>query len=49
VKPEVELQSKVQFERWLLPILAQDKQQNWTGMIQLTWYPSKVYRRGSKQ
>jgi membrane-associated phospholipid phosphatase len=49
VKPEVEIQSKVQFERWLLPILAQDRQQNWSGMIQLTWYPSKVYRRGSKQ
>ena len=45
VRKEVELKSFLQYETWLVPVLAPTRQRNFTTSVQLTWWPGLELRR----
>jgi hypothetical protein len=45
VKQDLELNAFAQYERWTIPILKPGPQNQFTGSVQLTWYPKLSIRR----
>jgi hypothetical protein len=45
LKKDLELNAFAQYERWTIPILKSGQQDQFTGSVQLTWYPKLTVRR----
>jgi len=47
IRKDLEIKSFLQYETWLVPVLAPTRQTDFTSSIQLTWWPTSVgIRRG---
>jgi len=44
VQKNLELKSFLQYESWLIPVLNPTRQKNFTASLQLTWWPSAVWK-----
>ena len=44
VQKNLELKSVLQYESWLIPVLNPTRQKNFTASLQLTWWPSAVWK-----
>jgi Capsule assembly protein Wzi/PAP2 superfamily len=42
LRPELELSSFLQYERWTIPVFAADQQSNFTTSVQLTFWPKRL-------
>ncbi len=40
VRKDLELKSCLQYETWLVPVLAPTRQSDFTTSVQLTWWPT---------
>jgi membrane-associated phospholipid phosphatase len=43
IRPEIELNTVVQYERWNVPVLAPELKRNWTTSVQLTFWPGERF------
>ena len=46
---DIELQPFLQYETWLIPVLATGRQTDFTTSMQITWWPNKAGVRRSGQ